>query len=334
MKKVILTISITIVVIVVMWYFSPMQISENEVSAAITTPEVKNIYDYINAKGRIKEGNKRSVYFDKNCEVQNVYVTVGDYVEEGEVVAAVILRKNEFNTERFRDIDFDEVFGVFNDEADVRVYSNEVFERVGISEQVRKIVSPISGIVSELNISDGTDINIFQKAFSISDFSDLYVKIQIPEEYSSKVKCNEKVELVSDAFDGRKYNGTIKSISPVAKYVPSLSGEGKTYIEAFVEFEETDEYLKPGLTVNAKIRTKTIENALVLPYNCILQDETNREYVYCVKKDFAEKKIISTGYELDNGVEVSGITKNDKIIVNPSDEIMDGTKIKEIKRFE
>ena len=82
------------------------------------------------------------------------------------------------------------------------------------------------------------------------------------------------------------------------------------------------------MSVNAKIRTKTIKNALILPYECILQDKNNKEYVFCIEDGLAKKRFISTGHELDDGIEVkAGIKSTDEVIINPGKEIVDKKRI-------
>lgn len=333
MKKTIFVIICTVIIIFSMWSFFSIQREPDEIIVDTIVPEVKNIHDYINVSGRVKEGKKDTVYCENTYMVQKVYVNIGEFVEKGDVIADVVISKPVLHDHPFTDVSLDDVIEVFNDYNSLNVYPDVISRTLKISPQNSQIESPMSGIITEINLTEGENIIPLKKAFSVSDFSDLYVEIMIPEEYSSKIKENNTLELSVASLENKKYKGKIKNISPIAKYVPSLMGEGSTYIGAIAEIENIDSSLRPGLSVNAKIEIKTIKDALVLPYECILQDSENKEYVFCVKNNRAEKRHVVTGHEMSDGVEIkNGIQNNDVVIKSPSEELRDKAKIKKKKR--
>ncbi len=334
MKKSIFTILLTFVAISAMWSFSNIRKNDREISVVTVKPILKNIHDYINTTGRIKDGGKNNVYVDRVCKVEKLYVDTGDHVQKGDVVADVILSEFEFNSEVFADIELDDIITVFEEyESGSEEGIETILNITKTATQKMTIKSPASGMITEMGMKEGRKISSLKKAFSVSDFSDLYIELMVPEEYSLKLKEKEKVELSSEAFGGKIYGGRIKSISPIAKHIPSLMGEGETYIEVIADFDKKDNSLRPGLSVNAKIRTNTIDNALVLPYECILQDEKNREYVFCLKDGNVEKRFISTGYELSDSVQITkGIKSEDVVVINPDKKLTEKSRIKEIEK--
>ena len=335
MKRIIFLIAGTTFVILAMWIFPMTKRTDEPISVTVVSPEIKNIHDYIKVDGRIKEGKKNNVYFEKNCVVEKVYVTVGDYVERGEVIADITSTDIELEENIFDNIQPEDIISIFNENVNLYEYPEIISHTFKTSTENSQIVSPMSGVVTELGLIEGENMSTLKKAFCVSDFSNLYIEIMIPEEHSLKIKEKDDVEFSAQAFGDKKYSGKIKSISPTAKYIPSLIGEGKTYVGAIAEIKEGDNSLRPGLSVNTKIKIKTIEDALVLPYECILQDTDNKEYVFCIKNNSTEKRVITTGHEMSDGVEIkSGITKDDVVIINPEKGLEDKTRIKEIKKID
>lgn len=329
MKRSIVTVIVTGLIIAAMWTFSPKTINNSSVDVLTVKPQTKNIYDYINASGKVKEGNKHNIYSDGIAKVAEVYVQVGDTVNAGDVLAEITPISGD-------DIDWGSyysgarsvasVFEEYGVEIDFGI--SDVSKTVNTSDGTKKIKSPISGTITDVNIQKGDNISSINKLISVSDFSDLYIKAMIPEEYSSKVKKGQRVEISAEAFGNCSYSGSLESVSPVAKYVPSIMGDGKTYIEAVINIEKPTQLLKPELNVNAKIASETKINAITLPYECILQDADNREYVYCVENGIAQKRFINVGYELENEVEIKGgIKDNDSVIINPPDELRENMSV-------
>ena len=330
MKKSIFAIICTALIISIMWFFSPNNSKESVYEVETTLPQRKNIYDYINAAGRIKEGNRRDIYPDSIINVTKVCVKTGDKVKKGDILA-------EFKNPNFDGVDIsgyenaaEKVISVFEEYGFELADGTDItkFAETASTEDCH-ILSPIDGIVTSVCVKDGGRATPLSKIFSVSDFDELYVSAMVPEGYSSKVEKGQKVEISSDAFDTKKYRGVVTELSPVAKRQNSLmTGQGETYIEALVNIENIDKLIKPELSVNAKISANVVTSALTIPYNCVLQDEENREFVYVVEDNCAKKRFVYLGYELDNETEVKGgLTDDTLVILNPVAE-MENAKIK------
>ncbi len=328
MKRCIVTVILTILVISVMWAYSPESDEKSEIQVLTVSPQVKNIYDYINANGKIKEANKRDIYIDGIARVKSVNVSIGDVVEKGAVLAEIEPVSMETDAFESYNIDTSGITSVF-EEYGVAVNLDSAEEtRLQLEPQNRIIKSPIAGVVTSLNIQVGENVSAINKLISISDFSDLYVKTMIPEQYSSKIQEGESVEITAEAFGETVYSGLIECIYPVAKYMPSLTGDGETYIEAVISIQNPDGMLRPELNVNTKITSDTIKNAITLPYECILQDDNNREYVFCVKNGIAKRCYVDIGFELDEEVEIrKGISEKDLVILSPSEDVKENSKV-------
>jgi len=69
-------------------------------------------------------------------------------------------------------------------------------------------------------------------------------------------------------------------------------------------------------------------NVLTLPYEAIIQDNMNREAVYVVENGKIEKRIIKTGYEMTNSVEVtSGLLEGSAVVISPDDGLSEGDRV-------
>ena len=92
---------------------------------------------------------------------------------------------------------------------------------------------------------------------------------------------------------------------PYATQVQSLTSAPETRVEVLLSVTNADERLKPGYTANVKIYTDHKDEALLVPYEAVWQDEDNRENVYVIENGRAVQHMVRTGYELENLLEVT-----------------------------
>ncbi len=326
MKRNILVVLVTVIIISVMYFNAPEKSAEEQINVVTITPKEKNIFDYVNADGRIKEGNKRNIYVKRISQIGEVFVSEGENVEKGQALFEI----EAISEEAFSGTEYiAEKNGIYEVFRSYGIELPDISSFSYISEEESVITSPIDGVITDLNISTGENVNPVKKLISVSDFSDLYIETLIPEAYSTRVKSGTEAKITAEAFGDNVYSGKIETIEPVAKYIPSITGEGKTYISAVIRPNSANKLFRPELTVNAKITVNMIKDALTVPYECIRQDDDGNEYVYCVdENDTIFKQEIKTGYELDNEVEIKkGITKESRVVFNPDESIKDNLKV-------
>lgn len=190
------------------------------------------------------------------------------------------------------------------------------------------IVSPCDGIVTELKIQEGGFISASTNCVTISDMSDLYVRVSISEGNVADLALGMPVDITGKGFKDKTYKGVLTQIMPVAKQLSSLTGTGETVVEAIVAIKQPDELLKPGYTADVKIFTTRKLDTIVIPYEAIRQDENNVQMVFVNENGICKKKVITTGYELEDYVEVvTGLHPGHEIILNPDRTIKEGVKV-------
>lgn len=331
MKKCIVIISITVLIISAFWISSSVSSKDSFLDVNVVTVQEQTIYEYANASGKVTEGDKKDIYLSGVARVTSIKVEEGETVKKGDVLAEVTPINVDIETffESLPDMSgIEEIFSEYLEDFELDDYK----KTISLSQE-NIIRSPIDGTVTEINIQEGDNISPLNKLMSVSDYSKLYISVMVPESYSLRVREGAEVEISGEAFqNGIKYMGKVTKISPKNTLVPSITGEGKTYTKAHVALNTPNAIFKPNLNVNAKITINTIKNAKTIPYECIRQDEKNNEFVFLVSENKVKKQQIKTGYELDYAVEVkSGLKKDSIVVINPPDDLMSGDEVNIIK---
>ncbi len=179
--------------------------------------------------------------------------------------------------------------------------------------------APFDGTVAKLNVkradrvSSGTSVATFITANAVAEIS-------LNEIDAANVAVGQKAELTFDAVEGLTIEGMVVEIDTVG----TVQSGVVTYTVT-IGFE-TDPRVKPGMTVNAEIITKTLADIILLP-SAAVKTEGDESYVETIPGAKLERESVTSplspvqipvviGTSNDTRVEVlSGLNEGDVIIV-------------------
>lgn len=82
------------------------------------------------------------------------------------------------------------------------------------------VISPLNGEVSSFDLKVGEVIKANQPLLTITDLSDMYVRIYVPNTHLGKVKLNQKVKIKADSFPNESFKGYVSYIGAQAEFTP------------------------------------------------------------------------------------------------------------------
>jgi HlyD family secretion protein len=188
------------------------------------------------------------------------------------------------------------------------------------------ITSPISGDVLSLNEDltvPGSLIEESTALFTVANTEDVYVDLEVYEQYSSYLEIGGTVEMV---ISSNIVPGKITHIGRVAAL--STDGLAATISVRVKPVEHVD--LTPGASAVAEIPLGTRENTLLLPRGSYLTTG-GQKYVYKVENGKAYKTNVVFGEIQGSQVEIlSGVKSGDQVIISSYQNFIDQDMI-EIK---
>jgi len=196
------------------------------------------------------------------------------------------------------------------------------------------IRSPITGTIVDMNISKSGIVESHVPLMSIQDVERLEIITEMNEYDASKIKLGNPVTITGDAFGEKTYNGIIKYIGQIAKSIATGQGS-ENVIEVKVEIKDIDKTLKPGLSAKLDILTDSKKNVLVLPYEAIFTKKNGEKVIFTVQDGIVKEHRIQTGIESDLNVEIisANLKENDRVIINPTENLKDGDHVIENKEM-
>ncbi len=191
-------------------------------------------------------------------------------------------------------------------------------EIADIKLQNTNVTSPVSGEIIECKIGDFGTASDQDVAYTIIDKSKKKAVFYVTGDAKRNMTSGQEVTIDRD---GTRCSARVDSIA-------DTPDENKMLYRVEAVFTEGG---KPDFDVGTSVRLitsiKKSDNALTIPVDVVYYDE-GKAFVYVAKDGSAVKTPIETGIDDATDIEVlSGITSDDQIIVNWSEQLQDRVPI-------
>jgi multidrug resistance efflux pump len=253
-----------------------MVISAVVVIAAAGTYFAWNAFHYEDTDTAEVRGHVMPVSARINGNIKDVYISEGQLVHAGEVLATIDPQDYKI-AEELAHVNLSE--GLFtaarsdrNVSADAEVsrrYLQVAQAELNLSYTV--ICSPVTGIVGRESVEIGQNVSIGQELIDVVPVDDLWVTANFKETQLAHMRPGQPVEIKVGAY-GRKWNGRVTNLGGGTVSVLRLLPPGKATdnyakvvqrVPVRIDFDRsegqkfnTEGLLKPGLSVEPKVRVR------------------------------------------------------------------------------
>jgi len=197
-------------------------------------------------------------------------------------------------------------------------------DRLEQLQSFERIIAPVSGVITARNTDIGAliqaDTTAPKEIFHLSAIEKLRVYIPVPEVYASSVRTGDKVDVTLDAFPGQKFRGTL------VRNANAIDSTSRT-LNVEVDVDNSAGRLLPGAYAFVHFKVPATKGAVTIPSNALLFRAEGLR-VGVVRNSHVALLPITIGQDYGSAVEVlSGLTRRDAVIVNPSDSLANGAQV-------
>ena len=200
-----------------------------------------------------------------------------------------------------------------------------------------EIKAPVSGTVLERIVERGEMVS--PSAFGgsgartsvvdLADLTDLQVELDISQTDFSRLKMDQKAEIIPEAYPYLKYGGFIEEIAPEAN-------RAKSTIQVKVKVENPDQQLRPEMNARVNFLADSTPNKegnaasgrILVPKQAVVRID-NSAFVFVIKGNKVEQRAIRAGGEIGDDYQVlEGLSGNESVALNGADKLRDGDRVK------
>jgi RND family efflux transporter MFP subunit len=187
------------------------------------------------------------------------------------------------------------------------------------------LAAPFPGIITARTMDAGTLITAgsSREIFRLARIDPLRVYVSLPQAYSQMVKTNDVATLTFSELPGQSFTGkvdrTAGAIDPISR---TLLTE--------ILVSNQDGKLFPGAHAMVQVNLATGVNPVVVPVNTLLfRNEQGVQVGLVDSNGIVRLADVTVGRDYGTTVEiVHGLSETDRVILNPSDSLEPGLKVR------
>lgn len=312
-----------------------------ELKAQISIEEVKTepVATGVHLMGSVEANADNQVTYSSltNGVVNNVFFSLGDKVQKGQLLAEVKsvelnslqsesgsiaqqIKIAERNLESLKDLyadgmssakELQEAQGALDilKSEQRKTNANMSLYNASASKGVFQIKSPSSGVVTAKNMAPGTQLNSESEAlFTVSNLDEVWVMANIYTSNIAEIKEGMPVDITTLSYPGKIFRGKVSVLSQV------IDNDSKV-LQARIVMPNKDLLLKPGMMVDITALKNETTMQVCLPETALVFDN-NEYYVLIYKEDCSiEVRKVTTGNRNNNKIYITGgVIAGEKII--------------------
>lgn len=211
--------------------------------------------------------------------------------------------------------------------------SRAVLKGAEVTLEYANLRAPFDAVVLTKNadIGDivtplGAAANAKASVVDVADMDSLKVEVDVSESNIEKVFTNQPCEIQLDALPSERFSGKVHMIVPTAD-------RSKASVMVKVAFDALSPKVLPEMSAKVaflirKITETEMQPITAVPASAIVQ-RNNRTIVFKISGNRAAGAQVVLGRQMNGLCEIlSGLNIGDKILVSPSENIFEGTKVK------
>ncbi len=190
-------------------------------------------------------------------------------------------------------------------------------------EESGLITAPFSGTVTRIWAREGDISNGHIVSLAGTDL--MRSELLLAERHLQKLAVGQPVLFSTEHYPGQLFQGEVASVS---HSVDPLSG----LVPVTVQFHDSSELLRSGMTGTATIALETVQNAIVLPRRVLRPVDGNSWEAVLIRDGIVETVLLETG--ITNGMDIEitgGISPGDTVIALGFHLASDGNQVRVVR---
>ena len=183
-------------------------------------------------------------------------------------------------------------------------------EREGKVRNRFTVTAPISGVIAELGVREGTTVMPGMTLFRIVDLSTVWVIAEVPEMQAAWVTPGTKVTVRAQAYPERAFDGRVGAL------LPEVSAATRT-VRTRIEVANRDALLKPGMHATIAFQQSARRESVLVPSEAVIRTGTRDVVIVALGEGKFRAAGVEVGAESGAQSEIrKGLQAGDKVVLS------------------
>lgn len=193
-------------------------------------------------------------------------------------------------------------------------------DATGRSLTKTRVLAPVDGEIETQIVAVGDYVKVGDALFRMVGVQELRVHLLLPEAAATRIHPGLKVLLSPPAAPERALEARIDEIKPTV-------GTSNRALDAIVKIRGEGTLFRGGGSVNARIVTRTVEGALMVPEQSVVLRPSGK-VVYVLDGTVARQRVVETGVRQDGLQEITrGLAPGDAVVADGAGFLTDGAAV-------
>lgn len=172
------------------------------------------------------------------------------------------------------------------------------------------LTAPISGVIAELGVREGTTLMPGMTLFRLVDLSTVWINAEVPESQASWVTPGAPVEARVQAYPGRAFEGRVGAI------LPEVSAATRT-VRTRIEVANPGALLKPGMYATIGFQQGARRKSVLVPSEAVIRTGTRDVVIIALGEGKFRAAPVEVGFESGGQSEIrKGLQAGDKVVLS------------------
>jgi RND family efflux transporter MFP subunit len=205
------------------------------------------------------------------------------------------------------------------------------FTSARISLSDTNLIAPMPGVIIEKNVERGSLVAAGTSAFTLADTRVVKMQFGVPDNMLSHFRMGAAVPVEVEPLQGRTLTGRITEIAA------SADRDSRVF-NIQVSLLNRDRLLKVGMIASVSIEQSDPQSVPLVPVTALITPQSgSSDYsVFTLKeesgKQFAKLQQVRIGQTIGRSVVINeGLIPGERIIVNRTNQLNDGTQVRIIE---
>ena len=186
----------------------------------------------------------------------------------------------------------------------------EQVQQSGHAQRQTQVVSPRSGVVTELNVREGQKVTPGAPLMRIADLSRVWITVEVPESLAAAVSQGRSAEARLSAVPGKAFEGRVDYV------YPNLDAATRT-VRARIVFENRAGVLKPGMYANVAIAGGGQSEALLVPTEAVIRTGTRSVVIVAEDAGRFRPAEVTLGAEHEGQIAIlAGLEEGQRVVTS------------------